>query len=181
MGKRIDNSNDSSFPTDLLWSPKDIAREFNVSQATAFRRLKDAGLSGKGDGKYLTSEVCQAMLGDCTAERTKLVIAQREEQTLRVSQMRGELIHKDDLLQALQTIFTAVRQIILSSDLSKRDKDDILKEMSSFGVQVSHAEKKSRERLGLRRSSHEPETEDGADGASRPEETKGHKKLVSEN
>ena len=123
---------------------------FQLSKSSVFAKLKEAGLTG-GAGEYTTAEVCRALYSDLKIERTGLVKAQREEAELRVAQMRGYLIDLRELEHDLAQVFVAMRGIIEASDLPKRDKDDILKELSRITVVVRQATDRSRALVGGKR------------------------------
>jgi hypothetical protein len=67
-----------------------IAREYGLSRATVYRRLQEAGLTHTEGGTYTTRQVNEAIFSSYTAERTKLVRAQKEQAELLLAQMRGE-------------------------------------------------------------------------------------------
>src|SRR5262245_20041527 len=100
----------------FIWTPFDIMREFGLGKSAVFQKLKDAGLTG-GPGEYTTAEVCRALDGDLKVELTALVRAQKEEQEMRVAQMRGYLIDLRELEYDLAQVFVAMRGIIAASDL----------------------------------------------------------------
>jgi hypothetical protein len=134
----------------FVWTPSDIMREFNLGKSAVFAKLKEAGLTG-GAGEYCTSEVCRALYGDLKVERTALVRAQKEEQEMRVLQMKGVLVDLRELEHDLAQVFVAMRGIIAASDLPKRDSDDILKEISRITVVVRAASDRSRALVGGKR------------------------------
>jgi hypothetical protein len=133
---------------DLLWAPTDIAYEFGLSKATVYRRLKDAGLTG-AEGTYTTRQVTEALFSSYTAERTKLVVLQKEEQEMRVAQMRGQLIDKQELTNALASIFISIRNIVQTSDLPKKDQLDILNNIAGMPILVEEATRQSQKAVGV--------------------------------
>jgi phage terminase Nu1 subunit (DNA packaging protein) len=140
------------FPTPLRWKPQNIANEFGLSKATVFRRLKEAGLTGKERDGYSTEQVTEALFSDYAHERTRLVRLQAEQQELRLAQMRGELIDKTELILALTGIFLTVKGIIQSSELDRRSQNDIFDAISDKSMRdgIVQAVLKSKQKVGLR-------------------------------
>jgi phage terminase Nu1 subunit (DNA packaging protein) len=117
-----------------------------LSRATVYRRLREAGLTGKEGGTYTTAQVAEALYSDYTSERTALVRSQREEQEMRVRQMKGELLDRAELTQALTHVFIAIQSVIANSSLPKSDQDDLLNELASIPIVVDEATKRSKQR-----------------------------------
>jgi phage terminase Nu1 subunit (DNA packaging protein) len=135
----------------LKWKPDMIAREHGLSKATVYRRLAEAGLTHTEGGAYTRRQVDEALFSSYTAERTKLVRAQKEQAELLLAQMRGELVDKQQLIFALREIGAHVRAVIAnSSGLTKQEKADIDAELWNIDVQLVSATEYSQEKAGVK-------------------------------
>jgi hypothetical protein len=138
----------------LKWKPDMIAREYGLSRATVYRRLQEAGLTHNEGGTYTTQQVNEAIFSSYTAERTKLVRAQKEQAELLLAQMRGELVDRQELIFALGEIGAHVRAVIAnSSGLTKQEKADIDAELWNIDVKLVSAQKYSQEKAGIKAES----------------------------
>ena len=64
---------------------------------------------------------------------------------LKNSILRGELLDRKAVFSGLEGLFAAISQIINSSSLPKKDKDDLLENISSFPILIENvAEKQAR-------------------------------------
>lgn len=98
----------------LVWSAKDIISELGIASSTIYRKLAAAGLPSEG---LTTLQVVDTFRPKAegnkqlTAERVKLIKAQRKEQELRNGMLEGALLDVAELRPALEAVFIAVRQI----------------------------------------------------------------------
>jgi AraC-like DNA-binding protein len=130
----------------FIFTPDDIAKELNVSKRTVYRQLQEAGLTNRGCGEYTLKEIVTAFCPDVKVKRVQLLELQRQEQALRVGQMKGELLDAAELWQGLSTIFIAIRQIVTSSQLPAEDQKDILENIAGLDATWKEGTKR-RQRL----------------------------------
>ena len=130
----------------FVWTPADIMRELEVKKSACFAKLAAAGLTGE-TGEYTTKQVLAAFYPDLKIKRAELLELQREEQKMRVEQMKGELVDAAEMRQALESIFIAIRQIIGSSDLDKKGKADVLANIAGLPVVFAEGVKRSQAKL----------------------------------
>jgi phage terminase Nu1 subunit (DNA packaging protein) len=135
----------SNLPIESLrWNAPKICSEFGVSRDTWMRRAKVAGITADPtDQCYSTEQIVSALFGDLHNERLRLIKGRREEQDMRVDQMRGELVNRNEVRKSLEILFTTIAQIISASDLTKRDKDELLNNISGWEAREEDATKKS--------------------------------------
>jgi hypothetical protein len=72
--------------------------------------------------------------------------------------LEGNQLDRSELTSALEQIFVAITQIVMSSDLSPKEKKDILDNISSYPVIVENTAQKQ-----IKVKAHTPD--DQADGA----------------
>jgi hypothetical protein len=76
------------------------------------------------------------------AVQIRKTAAEAELAELKRDQLKGKLIDRSELLKTLEIIFSSIRQIVEASDLSRRDKEDILTNIATYPVAVKHAAEK---------------------------------------
>jgi hypothetical protein len=112
------------------------AREFSVSIETVRKRLIAAEEFPDEDKTYSTIQIATAVFGSLHAARLVETEERGRNWKLRNAALEGELLDKSLLMQALSGVFSAIAQIISSSPLPRREKDDILSNISGIPLLI---------------------------------------------
>jgi phage terminase Nu1 subunit (DNA packaging protein) len=132
----------TNVPTDgLRWSVDAIAKELNRPRTTIYRAFKK--VEAGEDGCFSTLQVTETIFGDFVAEKTRLSRHQANVAEMEDRKMKSELIERNALYEALAPLFTAIAQIVRSSDLSEKDKKEILSNTAEYPLLAGEAERKS--------------------------------------
>jgi len=81
-------------------------------------------------------------------EQVRETRARADHWELRTAQLRGELIERSDLEQALQQVFVAINQIIIGSNLTEREKMDMQRNISTVPMRIREIVHKQRKKAG---------------------------------
>ena len=95
--------------------------------------LRQSGQIAGEDERYSTRQICAALFGDLKAEKTGLTRAQREHWELENKQAAGILINVDDAIAMVHQFTFAIRQKILMSGLTDKEKNNLLLELQRIG------------------------------------------------
>ena len=118
----------------LRWSLYKAAHEFDVSESTLIKRLKDAHEDPGTDGCYATAQVVHAMYGSLHIERLRKLRAEADQTELENAITKAEYLHRGELSRGLTQLVDGILQIVNSSSLNPEEKADILNNIANFPV-----------------------------------------------
>ena len=114
-------------PTPLLrWTIEKAAAEFAVDRKRLTRKLRQADLEPRPDGRYSTREILAAIFDDATSERTRLYREQADRLSIANAKARSETIDAESVWKTYEGIFIAMRKTILASPLTDAEKAEAL-------------------------------------------------------
>lgn len=117
----------------IQWTLTAAQQEFGVHRDTIKTRLMQQGAAPDELGYYTTKQLTAAIFNDLTAERTGLTRAQREHWELENKQAAGLLINVDEAIAMVHQFTYAIRQKILMSGLTDKEKNNLLLELQRIG------------------------------------------------
>jgi hypothetical protein len=148
----------SNVPNPLKWSIDAAAREFGVDSKTLKKNLVAAEQTPAPDATYSTPQIKDALWTNSKRLRDEEVFERTKNMRLKNAFLEGNQLDRSELTSALEQIFVAITQIVMSSDLSPKEKKDILDNISSYPVIVENTAQKQ-----IKVKAHTPD--DQADGA----------------
>lgn len=117
----------------IQWTLGQAQQEFGVHRDTIKTRLIQQNSAPDEHGYYTTKQLTSAIFNDLTAERTGLTRAQREHWELENKQAAGILINVDEAIAMVHQFTFAIRQKILMSSLTDKEKNNLLLELQRIG------------------------------------------------
>src|SRR6516164_7958386 len=145
----------------LAWTIEAIGREFKLAQNTVRKILHQGGAEPDANGCYSTEQVVACLFGDLRAERLR-----KERELVRKYRIGNEaaeasLLDRSELMKAFSALADAMVSRILSSELSREVKEDLLKDLATIPITI---ESVARSQTKLRRSkSGQTAEEDGSE------------------
>jgi hypothetical protein len=120
------------------YSISKLADLAGCAHITMRKRLVSAGAQSDNDGKYTLADVLKALLSESSElqeERTKLVQEQRKKLEHINAESEGRLVDAHAFFLQYSEIFSYIRTIIFSSDLSEDEKKDLSRELQRVVVE----------------------------------------------
>lgn len=118
----------------LRWNVEKAAREFAVSNITIKRRLNEVAASPDKDGLYSTEQLVEALFGSMHVEKLKTQREITHRYALENAITRAEVLNRAELTKAFSALADALVTVINLSELGRREKEDFLKNLSSWPV-----------------------------------------------
>jgi hypothetical protein len=151
--KAEDGSNKLYTPVRL--SVMAASREFDLSRNAIKARLQST--QPGEDGCYSILQVANAIYNDSKALKDQTEIERCRWYKLRNEAIEGRMLDRAALEEGLSASYSAIRLIIEGTHLSRRDKDDIYKQLAHCPVVVQQiADKQSRD---IKRRDEDPSDE----------------------
>ncbi len=113
----------------VRWTLRDAECEFPVSKETLSKRLLKLGEQPGEDECFSTAQICAAVFGDLTGEKTRLAKEQADKFALDNAERRKTLIRVDDAVEIAQRFCHNIRQLFLRTSLPDEEKNALLKEV----------------------------------------------------
>lgn len=110
----------------VRWTIAAACADFGVERKFLLRRIKTAGILPGPDNKYSTADIHRAIFGDMDAERLRKTTEEANAIALTNAVSRGDLIDKSDFLKRYETVYSGMRQRIMSSGMTDQEKDELL-------------------------------------------------------
>jgi hypothetical protein len=151
----------------LRWTPKDAAREFNRDEIALIKKLIAMGTEPGSDGCFNSAQIAEALFGGVSVERRRLIAEQADGYALDNARKRGELLDRNLVVSGLESVFLAIKQYVLASELSREAKDDILSNIAGLEVIITNVTEAQGSNVYLNNGETEetPEAEDLGDEA----------------
>ena len=106
--------------------------EFGQNRGTLTRLVRVAGIEPGGDGKFSTSQICAAIFGDKASEELRKTREEADKLALHNAEKRKTLVEAEAVYRMFQGVFISMRQTVLGSDLSDREKDELLNNLRAL-------------------------------------------------
>ena len=145
----------------LRWSIERAGIEFSMSSATLRKALAKESIVCGSDGCFSTSEICRAVFGSLSEEK---LLTQREltrKYSLENEIVEGNLLDRSALARVFATIADAISARIMSSELSRSAKSDILKDLSTWPLALQEVADRQTKLPSSRRGNGQTPKEDG--------------------
>jgi phage terminase Nu1 subunit (DNA packaging protein) len=119
----------------IRWSFETAAREFNTTRETLLKKLTASGWVKNGHGAetpLLTQHITRALFPDEASQHYEMTKARAEALQMENARSRGELIPITDIKRHDETVFAAIKEEILSFDLSDKEKEILLNRLAGL-------------------------------------------------
>jgi hypothetical protein len=118
----------------LRWNVEVASREFRLAVNTLRKSLGQSGAEPDAGGCFTTGQIVAALFDDLRAEKlaTQRQLTRRYELDNLITE--GRVLDKAPLMAALSAIADAMVSRIMASGLSRNEKEDVLKELSSVPI-----------------------------------------------
>lgn len=116
----------------VRWGLEQAAAEFGINPRTLSGNLRRGSIEAGEDSKFSTAQICAAIFGDKAGEDLRKVREEADKLALHNSKARGSLVEVEAAFRHYQGVFVALRQRILGSSLSDKEKDDLLNNMTGL-------------------------------------------------
>jgi hypothetical protein len=123
----------SNVPTEALrWSVERAGVEFGLGSQTLRKALAKNSTTPDMNGFYTTAQVIAAIYGALHFEKLRTQRARAQQLELQNAITKGEVLNRAELSRAFAMIAGAVVSRIMSSGLARPEKEDILRDISSW-------------------------------------------------
>lgn len=116
----------------IRWTAEKAASEFGINPRTLTKNLRQASIEVGEDGKFSTAQICAAVFGDRESEELRKVREEADKVALHNAKERGALVEVEAVFRTFQGVFISMRQTILGSELSDREKDELLNNLRAL-------------------------------------------------
>ena len=116
----------------LRWSVERAGIEFGMSSATLRKSLAKNSAVPDRDGLFSTAQLVAAIYGGLYLERLRTQRARAQQLELQNAITTGEVLNRAELSKAFAAIADAVVSRIMSSGLARSEKEDILRDISTW-------------------------------------------------
>jgi len=149
---------DSNMPaTPLRWSVARAGAEFDIAQQTLERKLRDAQVYPDAGGCYSTKQITEGIFGSLFRERLRRITEEADKTALANQVSRGELVNRHELLQAMAAVAEAMVSTIENSGLSRKDQDQIRRNLASIPVIITDVARRQDKRPAFSSNGAKPE------------------------
>jgi hypothetical protein len=151
----------------LRWNVEKAAREFGVNNSTLKRRLNEVSASPDKDGLYTTEQLVEALFGSMHVEKLKTQREITARYALENAITRAEVLNRAELTKGFTALADVFSTVITLSELSRREKEDFLKNLSSWPVLLEDVAA-AQSKLRSEKSEESEESEESAPSKARP-------------
>jgi hypothetical protein len=116
----------------IRWTLDKACKEFGANRNTLTRLVRVAGIEPGSDGKFSTAQIASAIFGDKASEDLRKVREEADKLALHNAKERGALVDVEAVFRTFQGVFISMRQTILGSELSDREKDELLNNLRAL-------------------------------------------------
>jgi hypothetical protein len=127
----------------LRWSVERAGIEFGLTSQTLRKALNKNSATADADGLYTTQQVAAAIYGSMHIEKLATQKELRRKLEFENAVTEARLIDRAELMKGLAAVADAMTTRIMTSELSRSSKQDLLKELSSVPIvlkEVAHAQ-----------------------------------------
>jgi hypothetical protein len=123
------------------------AAEFGLSRTSMKTKL--SGIPAGDDERYSIKQVCSAVFSDLNDLRAREIEKRTEHYELRNQAIRGNLLDRQQMEAGITEIGRAITNIVKGSNLSPKDKEDIMRELRSARSIIGKVADKQRKEFGF--------------------------------
>lgn len=116
----------------LKWNLKKAAVELGTTVDTLKKSLNQVSAEPDADGLYTTGQLIRARYGELYQEKLRVHRETADRIALENQITRGETLNRAALEQALVLIADAIKGRIMSADIPREVKEDVLKDIASI-------------------------------------------------
>ena len=136
----------SNLPQDvpLKWNIEKGAAEFGLSIMTLRKALAKTSATPDSDGLYTTQQIVAALYGALHQEKFRTQKELADRYALENQITRAEVLNRAEVERIFATIADAITTRIMSSNLSRHEKEDILNDIAALPIvlkEVAHAQR----------------------------------------
>src|SRR6516164_2924419 len=113
----------------IRWTMRQAGREFGLSFETVRRKLSETHQEPGADGCFSTKQLLASVYGSLYAARLRTQNEQAEKLRIQNEVSLSELLRRPELMTALAQIADAIKSRIMTSELSRVAKEDILRDI----------------------------------------------------
>jgi hypothetical protein len=127
----------------LRWSVERAGIEFGLTSQTLRKALNKNSATADADGLYTTQQVAAAIYGSMHIEKLATQKELRRKLEFENAVTEARLIDRAELMKGLAMVADAMSSRIMTSELSRSSKQDLLKELASVPLvlkDVAHAQ-----------------------------------------
>jgi hypothetical protein len=115
----------------LRWSVERAGVEFGSTSQTLRKALNKNSATADADGLYTTQQVAAAIYGSMHIEKLATQKELRRKLELENAITTGSVLDRAELMKGLAAVADAMTSRIMSSELSRSAKQDLLRELST--------------------------------------------------
>ena len=119
----------------IRWTAEKAASEFGINPRTLTKNLRQASIEVGKDGKFSTAQICAAVFGDRESEELRKVREEADKVAIHNAKERGALVEAEAVFRTFHGVFISMRQTILGSELSDREKDELLNNLRALSYE----------------------------------------------
>ena len=124
------------------WSLRAASTSFGVPVETLRRKLSAAGECPDSDNLYLTSQILSGLYSDERTQRLRRITEEADNLALKNAILRGSYLDRSALAEAVQTVFSAIAQIVdANSKLTPEEKSEVKQNLASIQVRIDQVHK----------------------------------------
>jgi len=121
----------------IRWSIYKAAQEFGIHRETLAKRLQAQSIRPGKDDAYSTQDICQAVFGDISGEKLRLISGQADAIEMENAKTRAELVSAKEMMEIAERVFTAMAEVVkVASNLEHEDKVKLLEHLRQGGESV---------------------------------------------
>jgi hypothetical protein len=132
----------SNVPAEALrWRVERAGVEFGVSSNTLRKALGKNSAAPDRDGLFLTAQIVASLYGALHQEKVRTQKELADRYTLENQITRAEVLNRAEVARVFAAIADAIKTRIMSSNLSRHEKEDILKDIVALPIvlkEVAH-------------------------------------------
>lgn len=121
-----------SIASGIRWTLDKACKEFGANRNTLTRLVRVAGIEPGSDGKFSTAQIAAAIYGDKASEDLRKVREEADKLALHNAKERAALVEAEAVFRTFQGVFISMRQTILGSELTDREKDELLNNLRAL-------------------------------------------------
>jgi hypothetical protein len=115
----------------LRWSIEKAGHEFGLASQTLRKALAKSSAAPDRDGMFSTKQIVAALYGSMHIEKLATQKELRKKLELENAITTGSVLDRAELTRVLAAVADAMTTRIMSSDVSRSVKEDLLKELST--------------------------------------------------
>jgi hypothetical protein len=127
----------------LRWSIERAGIEFGLASQTLRKSLAKSSAAPDANRLFSTRQIVDALYGALHQEKVRTQKELADRYGLENAITRAEVLNRAEVERIFATIADAIKTRIMSSGLSRHEKEDILKDIASFPIvlkEVAHAQ-----------------------------------------